>query len=48
VDLKFKSAPNWTTYERTLAFGSDVLEFIQPRSGTDMIDVHAFIVAVVE
>lgn len=48
ADLKFKSAPNWPTYERTLAFGKDVLEFIKPRSGVDMIDVQAFIGALVE
>ena len=48
VDLKFKSAPNWQTYEKTLAFGKDLLEFIQPRSGADMIDVQAFIGAIVE
>ena len=48
VDIKFKSAPNWQTYERTLGFGKEVFEFIQPRSGADMIDVQAFIAAVVE
>ena len=48
VDLKFKSAPNWATYEKTLAFGKNLLEFIQPRSGADMIDVQAFIGALVE
>ena len=48
VDLKFKSAPNWPTYERTLGFGKNLLEFIQPRSGVDMIDVQAFIGALVE
>ena len=48
VDLKFKSTPNPVTYERTLAFGKNLLEFIQPRSGVDMIDVQAFIGALVE
>jgi len=48
VDLKFKSTPNPVTYERTLAFGKGLLEFIQPRSGVDMIDVQAFIAALVE
>ncbi len=48
VDIKFKSAPNSVTYERTLVFGKDLLEFIQPRSGVDMIDVQAFIAALVE
>ena len=48
VDIKFKSAPNFATYDRTLAFGKDLLEFIQPRSGSDMIDVQGFIGALVE
>jgi hypothetical protein len=48
ADLAFKPAPNWPTYERTLAFGNSLLEFIQPRSGVDMIDVQAFIAALVE
>ena len=48
VDLEFKSAPNWPTYERMLAFSKDLLEFIKPRSGEDMIDVQAFIAALVE
>jgi hypothetical protein len=48
VDLKFKSTPNSQTYERTLLFGKGLLEFIQPRSGNDMIDVQAFIAALVE
>jgi len=47
-DLRFKSAPNWATYDRTLAFGRGLLEFIQPRSGVDMIDVQAYIAALVE
>jgi uncharacterized protein DUF3553 len=47
-DLKFKSAPNWITYERVLAFSDDLLKFIKPRSGEDMIDVQAFITAIVE
>jgi hypothetical protein len=48
ADIKFKSAPNAQTYERTLVFGKSLLEFIQPRSGVDMIDVQAFIGALVE
>jgi hypothetical protein len=48
VDIKFKPAPNFATYDRTLAFGKDLLEFIQPRSGSDMIDVQGFIGALVE
>ena len=48
ADLKFKAAPNAETYLCTLAFGKDLLEFIAPRSGADMIDVQAFIAALVE
>ena len=47
-ELKYKAAPNWDTYDRVLAFSDDVLAFIKPRSGEDMIDVHAFIAAIVE
>ena len=47
-ELKFKAAPNWVTYERVLAFSDDLLTFIKPRSGEDMIDVQAFITAIVE
>ena len=47
-DLHYKAAPNWATYDRVLAFSDDLLAFIKPRSGEDMIDVHAFITAIVE
>ncbi|MND01308.1 hypothetical protein D3C83_202530 [compost metagenome] len=47
-ELKFKSAPNWATYERVLAFSDDLLAFIKPRSGDDMVDVQAFISGIVE
>lgn len=47
-DLKFRPAPNWATYERSLAFGQELLYFIKKRGGEDMIDVHAFITALVE
>ena len=47
-DLNYKATPNWATYDRVLAFSDDVLAFIKPRSGEDMIDVHAFITAIVE
>ena len=46
--LHYKSAPNWTTYDRVLAFSDEVLAFIKPRGGEDMVDVHAFITAIVE
>jgi hypothetical protein len=48
VELRFKSAPNWATYQAALAFGRGVLEFIKPRSGNDMIDVQAYISATLE
>jgi len=47
-ELHFKAAPNWKTYERVQAFSDDLLKFIKPRSGEDMIDVQAFITAIVE
>lgn len=47
-ELRFKPSPNWTTYERVMAFSADLLEFVKPRSGTDMIDVQAYISAIVE
>jgi len=47
-ELKFKTAPNWVTYDRVLAFGDDLLAFIKPRMGEDMIDVQAFITGIVE
>ena len=47
-DLKFKTAPNWVTYDRVLAFSDELMAFIKPRSGEDMIDVQAFITAIVE
>jgi hypothetical protein len=47
-DLKFKQFPNWTSYERVLAFSQDLQYFIKPRSGEDMIDVQALIAAMVE
>lgn len=47
-ELKFKAAPNWVTYDRVLAFSEDLLKFVKPRMGEDMIDVQAFITAIVE
>jgi hypothetical protein len=46
--LKFRPSPNWATYERSLAFGQELLYFIKKRSGEDMIDVHAFVSALTE
>ena len=47
-ELHFRVAPSWKTYERVQAFGDELLHFIKPRSGEDMIDVQAFITAIVE
>lgn len=47
-ELHFKAAPNFRTYDRVLALSEDLLKFIKPRSGEDMIDVQAFITAIVE
>jgi len=47
-ELRFNRKPNWKTYERVLAMGNNLLEFIKPRSGEDMFDVQAFIAAVGE
>jgi hypothetical protein len=47
-ELKFQPKPNWVSYERLLAFSNDLLAFIKPRSGRDMIDVSAFISATAE
>jgi hypothetical protein len=47
-ELKFQPKPNWVTYQRILAFGNDLKEFIKPRSGEDMFDVLAFILATAE
>ena len=47
-DLKFRQSPNWISYERVLAFGQELQFFIKPRSGSDMIDVQAFIAAMAE
>ena len=44
-ELRFNRKPNWQTYERVLAMGNNLLEFIKPRSGEDMFDVQAFIAA---
>lgn len=47
-DLKFRPAPNWTTYDRVIAFGQELLYFIRKRGGEDMIDVNEFISALAE
>jgi hypothetical protein len=45
-ELKFNRKPNWQTYERVLGMGNNLLEFIKPRSGEDMFDVQAFVMAI--
>jgi hypothetical protein len=35
--------PTWDTYQRVLAFGNDLLEFLKPHGAQDMIDVQSFI-----
>jgi hypothetical protein len=47
-DLAFQPKPNPVTYDRILAFSNNLLEFIEPRSGVDMFDVLAFILATAE
>lgn len=47
-ELHFRTAPSWKTYERVQAFSEELLHFIQPRGGADMIDVQAFVTAIVE
>lgn len=47
-ELKFQPKPNWITYERILAFAGNLKDFIKPRSGEDMFDVLAFILATAE
>ncbi len=47
-DLKYTATPRWETYERVLAFGTLLLDFLQPKGATDMIDVQSFIGAIAE
>jgi hypothetical protein len=46
-DLSFKPAPNYKTYERVMAFSDELLYFAAQRGGEDMIDVNAFLGAIV-
>jgi hypothetical protein len=46
-DLSFKTTPNYKTYDRVMAFGDELLYFATPRGGEDMIDVNAFLGAIV-
>lgn len=47
VDVSFKPTPNYKTYERLMAFSDELLFFATARGGVDMIDVQAFIAAIV-
>jgi len=47
-DLEYTATPRWATYERLLAFGTKLFDFLQPHGAQDMIDVQGFIGAIVE
>lgn len=42
-DLKYKSTPNWTTYERLLQMGRTYLDRLRPMGAVDFVDVQSFI-----
>ena len=42
-DLGYDSSPNWSTYERTLAFATSLRELLKPYGARDFIDVQSFI-----
>jgi hypothetical protein len=42
-DLKYKSTPNWTTYERLLRMGRTYLDRLRPLGAVDFVDVQSFI-----
>jgi len=42
-DLQFHEKPSWKTYESILVYAADLLAFVTPRGGIDMIDVLALI-----
>jgi len=42
-DLAYDARPNWTTYERTLAFATSLQELLKPQGAVDFIDVQSFI-----
>ena len=42
-DLAYDSRPNWSTYERTLAFATSLRELLKPHGARDFIDVQSFI-----
>jgi hypothetical protein len=47
-DLQFHERPNWKTYSSMLVYSGDLLDYIKPRGGVDMIDVVALINAIAE
>ena len=46
VDILYSATPSWDTYQRLLAFSTDLLEFLKPHGAVDMIDVQSFVWAV--
>ena len=42
-DLAYSSRPNWSTYERVLAFATSLRELLKPNGAKDFIDVQSFI-----
>lgn len=42
-DLAYDSRPNWSTFERTLAFATSLRELLKPHGAKDFIDVQSFI-----
>jgi hypothetical protein len=42
-DIGYDSTPNWSTYERTLAFAASLRELLKPHGARDFIDVQSFI-----
>jgi hypothetical protein len=41
-DLKFESAPNWTTYEALLRMARTYLDLLRPLGAIDFLDVYSF------
>jgi hypothetical protein len=42
-DLKYKSTPNWETYEALLRMGRNCLALLRPLGAVDFVDVQSFI-----
>lgn len=43
LDLAYDSRPNWSTYERTLAFADSLRELLRPHHAKDLLDIQTFI-----